>query len=154
MEHATLAAAHRSPLAPARQWFTLLGRHQIGSVVASLVDFTMMTLVVEALGANAEVGTVVGATVGAVTNFTLGRHWIFHRAGGAPLGQAARYAVVSLASLLCNALGEYVLHERMGLQYQLARVFVAVFVSVAWNFPMQRHFVFGTEPEPSSSSAS
>ncbi len=108
-----------------------------------------MSFVVEALGANAELGTVLGAACGAVANFTLGRRWMFRRDGGPGRGasaQAARYALVSLTSLLCNALGEYVLHERAGMQYQLARVAVSVLVSVLWNFPMQRHFVFGTDP--------
>jgi putative flippase GtrA len=132
----------------ARHWFALLGRHQIGGLAATLIDFTVMSLVVDVLGGNAELGTVVGAATGALANFTLGRHWIFRRAGGRAIGQAARYALVSLASLVCNTLGEYVLHERGGLQYQLARVVVALLVSVLWNFPMQRHFVFAPERRP------
>jgi putative flippase GtrA len=130
-----------------RHWASLLGRHQLGSFAATLVDFTVMTLAVEGLRASAELGTATGALVGAVTNFTLGRHWIFRRAGGSASGQAVRYAAVSLASLVCNTLGEYILHERMGVQYQIARVIVSIGVSIAWNFPMQRYFVFG-EPEP------
>jgi putative flippase GtrA len=123
----------------------LLGRHQIGGLVATLIDFTVMTLVVDGLSVNAELGTSLGATCGAVANFALGRYWIFRRASAPAAGQAARYAVVSLTSLLCNTLGEYVLHERCGIQYQLARVGVALLVSVVWNFPMQRTFVFGVE---------
>jgi putative flippase GtrA len=34
------------------------------------------------------------------------------------------------------------MHERLGLQYQLARALVSIAVSVLWNFPMQRHYVF------------
>jgi putative flippase GtrA len=107
-----------------------------------------MSLVVEGLRGNAELGTAMGALVGAVTNFTLGRHWIFRKARGRAATQALRYAAVSFASLLCNTLGEYALHERIGVQYQVARVIVSIGVSLAWNFPMQRYFVFGTEPAP------
>jgi putative flippase GtrA len=134
---------------PPAHWLTLLGRHQIGGLAATLLDFTAMSLVVEWLGGNAELGTVAGAAMGAVANFLLGRHWVFRGAGGrAAVGQAARYALISLASLVGNTMGEYVLHERWGVQYQLARVVVAVIVSVVWNFPMQRHFVFAAEPRP------
>ena len=41
-----------------------------------------------------------------------------------------------------NALGEYGLHDRLGLHYFLARAIVAVAVSLLWNFPMHRYFVF------------
>jgi putative flippase GtrA len=135
----------------ARDWVALLGRHQLGSLAATLLDFAVMTAVVGALGTNAEVGTVAGAATGAMGNFLLGRHWVFHGEAGRPMLQARRYAAVSLASLVFNTLGEYVLHERGGVQYQLARVVVAVAVSLLWNFPMQRHFVFGAEPRTTSS---
>ena len=41
-----------------------------------------------------------------------------------------------------NALGEWLVHDRLGVQYLLSRALVAVVVSLAWNFPLQRHFVF------------
>jgi putative flippase GtrA len=134
-----------------RSWVALLGRHQLGGLAATLVDFAVMSAVVGLLGVNAEVGTVAGAATGAVANFLLGRHWIFHGEAGGAMGQARRYVAVSAASLVFNTLGEYVLHERGGVQYQLARVVVAVVVSVLWNFPMQRRFVFGAEPRLSRS---
>ena len=44
----------------------------------------------------------------------------------------------SLASLVLNATGEHVLHDVLGLHYVLARIIVAVTVSVCWNFTMHR----------------
>jgi putative flippase GtrA len=101
-----------------------------------------MVLLVELLGRSPVMGTIAGATCGAFTNFQLGRHWTFRadRAHVAP--QALRYAVVSAASAALNALGEYGLHDRLGVQYFAARALVAVAVSLLWNFPLQRHFVF------------
>jgi putative flippase GtrA len=120
----------------------MLGRHQLASVVSTLVDFTTMTLVVELAFGSAVAGTLAGAAVGAITNFNIGRLWIFDARRGLVLPQAARYAVVSGASAGLNALGEFVLHERFGVQYLLARIIVSVMVSLLWNFPMQRSFVF------------
>lgn len=124
-----------------RGWRTL-GRHQAGAIAATLVDFATMILCVEVAGASPVAGTAVGATAGAVLNFTLGRAWIFRRQSGHLAGQAVRYALVSAASAAWNSLGEYALHDRVHLQYVLARALVAIAVSVAWNFPMQRQFVF------------
>jgi hypothetical protein len=60
-----------------------------------------------------------------------------------------RYAVVSASSAGWNALGEHIAHDRLGIQYFAARVVVALLVSFAWNFPMQRYFVFRTQ-QPST----
>lgn len=123
----------------------LLGRHQLGALVTTIVDFSTMIALVQLAHARPSIATVVGAAIGAVTNFTLGRYWIFDRRdtlGGRAPGQALRYALVSAASLALNAAGVWLLAERATLPYVIARTLVAVFVSLAWNFPMQRRFVF------------
>ena len=120
----------------------MFGRHQVASLISTVVDFGSMIAVVELLHLGAVVGTCIGATCGAVTNFTLGRYFTFVARSEHAAPQAARYAVVSAASMGWNALGEYVLHDRLGVQYMVARAIVAVAVSVFWNFPLQRWFVF------------
>jgi putative flippase GtrA len=122
---------------------TLLGRHQLASIATTAIDFLTMTLAVELLGLSPVVGTVAGAPVGAVTNFQIGRRWIYEaHAHDSAASQGARYALVSGASCGLNALGEYLLVNKLGLYYLMARVIVAVAVSLCWNFPMQRYFVF------------
>ena len=101
-----------------------------------------MVLAVELLRLSPVVGTVAGATCGAFTNFQLGRHFTFGSRSDHVGHQALRYALVSAASAGLNALGEYGLHDRLGIQYFWARTVVAVAVSLLWNFPLQRHFVF------------
>jgi putative flippase GtrA len=119
-----------------------LGRHQVASVVSTAVDFGVMTLAVELLHRPAVVATLAGASSGALTNFQLGRHWTFGAGDDHVAPQALRYALVSAASAALNALGEYAVHDRLGVQYFAARAVVAVAVSLLWNFPLQRHFVF------------
>ena len=122
-------------------WSTL-GRHQLGAVAATAVDFAVMIALVEGIHVSPVTGTVVGAAVGAVTNFFLGRAWVFRRHSGHWAAQGARYAAVAGASAGWNALGEHLVHDVAGIQYILARVFVSIAVSLLWNFPMQRRFVF------------
>jgi putative flippase GtrA len=130
------------PLASRRSLIGLLGRHQVASILSTAVDFGVMTLAVELIHLPAVPATVLGASSGAVTNFQLGRHWVYSAGGDHAAPQAMRYAIVSAASAGLNALGEYGLHDRLGLHYFLARAIVAVAVSLLWNFPMQRYFVF------------
>ena len=120
---------------------TLL-RHQVGSLFATLVDFSAMIALAGSLGQSPVRATVAGAACGAVANFFLGRRWIFRAAESDRLGQALRYGAVAVISLLLNATGEWVLVEGVHVQYVLARAVVSVAVSLAWNFPLQRRFVF------------
>jgi len=137
-----LPQATRSPDADEAGVWQTLARHQLGAMVAGGLDFGAMILCVESLDASPVAGTVVGEALGALVNFWLGRGWIFHAAPDHPANQALRYAVVSAASGGWNALGEYLLHDVARVQYVVARALVAVAVSLCWNFPVQRRFVF------------
>jgi putative flippase GtrA len=122
-------------------WRTL-GRHQIGALVGTAIDFGSMIACVEEFGMPPVAGTAIGATFGGVANFVLGRSWIFRHQSGSVPAQAIRYALVSAAGAAWNALGEHLVADRAHVQYVLARAIVAVLVSLFWNFPMQRQFVF------------
>jgi putative flippase GtrA len=122
-------------------WGTL-GRHQAGAIAATLLDFSVMVACVQRLGLSPDAGTAIGASVGGLTNFLLARAWIFRRQSGHWAGQAARYALVSGGGALWNTLGEHLMHDIERVQYVVARLIVSVAVSLLWNFPMQRRFVF------------
>ena len=120
----------------------LLGKHQLVSVFTTVVDYLTMIVLVSGFGLDPVSGTVVGAAVGAITNFGLGRYFTY-RAHEQPVrGQAIRYAAVAVMSLGWNALGEHLLAVMLGMQYIVARVIVGILVSLVWNFPLQRYFVF------------
>jgi putative flippase GtrA len=132
-------AGDRSPL------WRVFGRHQVGAALTTAIDFTAMIATVQLLHARPVLGTVIGAITGAVTNFALGRYWIFDRSDATSSNatpQAVRYAFVSASSLGWNVLGVWVIAELAGLQYVLTRALVAACVSLLWNFPMHRRFVF------------
>jgi len=118
-------------------------RHQMGAVAATIVDYTMMIALVTGLGVAPAVGTAAGATSGGILNFVLGRRWIFRSTDGSAGPQARRYAAVSVGSLILNTCGVHVLASILQYPYVAARLVVSFCVSVLWNFPMQRSFVFG-----------
>jgi putative flippase GtrA len=120
---------------------TLL-RHQTGSLIATVVDYGLMIALVSIGGAPPAVGTAAGAASGGVVNFVLGRRWIFRATHHRTAPQAIRYLAVSVGSLLLNTAGVYALAELLRVQYVAARVVVSLAVSLLWNFPLQRAFVF------------
>jgi putative flippase GtrA len=122
--------------------FKVFLRHQIGAIVTTAVDFGTMIGWVELMHGSPVTGTALGAAAGALTNFTLGRHWIFAAHGGNVSAQFLRYALVSASSLGWNTLGQDLLIKATGLPYPLTRAMISVAVGVCWNYPLQRWFVF------------
>lgn len=147
-----MGARARSTLArvAARLASGLLTKHLVAALLATAVDFAVMGLLVELAATGAEIATLVGALVGGITNFSLGRGWVYRAAGArAPGEQAARYAAVSAASAGLNALGEHVAFVWAGSHYAVARGVVSLVVSVCWGYPMQRYVVFARRPSTS-----
>lgn len=139
---ATPSADGSPARAETAHWLRTLGRHQLGAIAATLIDFATMIVLVEAARLSPEAATPIGAVAGAITNFALGRAWIFQRHTGHWAAQASRYALVSAASAGWNTLGEQLVHGMGHVQYVAARAMVSFVVSLLWNFPMQRTFVF------------
>jgi putative flippase GtrA len=122
------------------QWL----RHDATAVVATAIDYVVMILLVELAHVTPVPATAVGAFAGAVTSFTMGRHFTYRVADVPVRAQLWRYALVSAASLALNAGGEYLFFHVVGLQYLVARVVISIIVNSAWNYPMHRFFVFST----------
>jgi len=123
-------------------WLGQWVRHNIVSVLATAVDFATMIGLVELLRFSPVMGTVVGAAAGGITSFTLGRHYTYRSQTDPVSGQMLRYSLVSGASLGLNALGEHLILMLLASHYVLGRILVATTVNNAWNYPMQRMFVF------------
>jgi phosphatidylglycerophosphate synthase/putative flippase GtrA len=120
----------------------LLVLSMVGAVLATMVDNGAMTALVELAKLNVTLATALGCAVGAVVNYTFNRFVTF-RSDGAVAPQLARYALVSTVSMLLNAGGVALLLMHPQLHYQLAWWLVRGAVYLAWNFPLQRDYVFG-----------
>jgi putative flippase GtrA len=130
----------RSAEAPKGFWQWM--RHHAASIIGTGADYLVMISCVELLGLSPVAATPLGALSGAVTNFTLGRRFTYKTTDVPAPSQAWRYALVSAASLGLNTAGEYLFQHVLHIEYLLARVMSSVIVSNAWNYPMQRYFVF------------
>ena len=121
-------------------------RHATTSIMATIVDYLTMILLVSFAGMRPVPATAIAASAGAVTSFTFSRYFTYHATHIAAGHQMWRFVLVSGSSLGLNTLGEYLLHDRVGLQYILARVITSLTVSCAWNYPMLKFFVFSGRP--------
>ena len=123
-------------------WF---GRAWVASGAATVVDYGAFVLLVEVLGVFNGTATAIGAFGGAVTNFVINKVWTFRTRQTPVAVEVPRYVAISLASLLFNTTGVVLLADGLKWNPVLARVLVGVLVSVCWNMPLQRWFVFRGE---------
>lgn len=123
-------------------------RHQVTALIATAADYVVMVGGVEVVHLRPVPATAAGALVGALVSLTLGLRYTYRLAAGPLTPYAFRYALVSAGSLGWNAGGVAFFHHNLGLQYVLARVVTSVLVSNAWNYPMQRFFVFSLPGAP------
>ena len=115
---------------------------QIASFVASLIDYFITIFCVELLGFWYVAGSSTGTIMGGITNFSLGRHWVFRSGERERRIQLFRYFIVWLGYLKLATLGVYLLTHVGGFNYIISKITVTLFLAVAYNYPLQKRFVF------------
>ena len=121
---------------------------QLASLLATGVDFIVTFLLLRlaglpSAGASGRVTIygVTGTICGGITHFMISRQWVFNARDGRWRGQVNRYLLVWIGNLALNAAGLYLL-SRAGLAPMLAKVITATTVAVAYNYTLQKRFVF------------
>src|SRR5204863_9045282 len=120
-------------------WFQ---RAWIASAIATAVDYGTFTIFLEVLGIYTGTSRALGAALGAVTNFTVNKVYTFRSRQNSVLVEVPRYAAISLTSLLLNTVGVILLTEGLRWNPLVAAAVVGLAVSLGWNLPLHRIFVF------------
>lgn len=115
---------------------------QVAAFIGTTVDFGVVIFLTEIFEIWYVVSNATGAMCGAITNFFLGRNWVFSSTEKKISHQAFRYFLVATGSMILNTLGVYLLTEYTSLNYIYSKVIVAVFIAFTFNFLLQKHFVF------------
>jgi phosphatidylglycerophosphate synthase/putative flippase GtrA len=133
----------------ARPGFFGLGRGSllrgaVSAVVATGADFMVVVGLVGA-GLTPAWATLFGCVAGGALNFALNRRWAFESSADARVPpQVGRYVTVSATSALLNAGGVSLL-MLLPVDYRAAWWLARGIVFLAWNYPLQRSFVFAPE---------
>lgn len=117
-------------------------RAQLAAFTGSAVDFLAFLFFSEVLNIWYVYATALGALLGAITNFLLGRYWVFLATESKMHYQAVRYSIVSLGSLLLNTAGVYLLTEYGMIHPIYSKLIVGFLVGVFYNFILQKTFVY------------
>jgi len=131
------------------RWANL--RFYLASLLATALDFGLVVTLVLWADSPVWIATAIACPVGGMFNYSLHRLWVPDAEGqGVPRG--ARYLFVSATSAGLNAGGVAILAAIPHLHWALAWAIVRLVVFAAWNFPLQRSYVFGS-PQPVSAPA-
>ncbi|HEK22097.1 MULTISPECIES: GtrA family protein [unclassified Mucilaginibacter] len=116
---------------------------QASSFVASAVDFLVTILCKEVLGIWYVAASFTGTVSGGITNFILGRAWVFKKKKEKAIPvQAVKYLLVWCGNLLLNTTGVFLVTHYLKLDYKISKVLVSLFVGVFYNYFLQKKFVF------------
>jgi CDP-diacylglycerol--glycerol-3-phosphate 3-phosphatidyltransferase len=142
--HHELRKREGAPARAAREeelsgWFQ---RAWIASAVATAVDYGTFTILVEVVGVYTGTSRALGALLGAITNFTVNKVYTFKTRENSVMVEVPRYAAISLTSLLLNTVGVILLTEGLRWNPLVAAAVVGIAVSLGWNLPLHRIFVF------------
>jgi putative flippase GtrA len=117
-------------------------RAQIASLVASGVDYLVTILLVEFVGVWYVWSSAIGTISGGLTNFSMGRRWVFKSYDRQTRIQLMRYGIVWMGYLLLTTQGVYLLTHFTPLTYIVSKLIVSLFMGISYNFPLQKRFVF------------
>lgn len=120
-------------------------RANVASIVASACDYAFTFTMVEFFAFDKVLAGIGGTITGGVINFFICRLWAFKAADGAVYHQGKRYFITWAGNLLLNAGGLYLLIHHAGIKYMLAKVITSLTVAFAYNYPLQKKYVFKKE---------
>jgi putative flippase GtrA len=115
---------------------------QLASILATGVDFAITFLLLHFAGAPIVASGATGTICGGVTNFLIGRNWVFNAQEEKWAAQLNRYMLVWIGNLVLNVSGLWLLTHYTGLKDMFAKIITAVAVAVCYNYPLQKRFVF------------
>ena len=117
-------------------------KSQVSSFLSTVVDFGVTILLKEVAGWWYLAGTAAGTLAGGMTNFEIGRHWVYKAGMVPPLKQAWRYLLVWSGSMLLNVGSVFLLTSVARFHYLISKIIVSVVVSILFNYVLQKKFVY------------
>ncbi|HBG41507.1 MAG TPA: GtrA family protein [Porphyromonadaceae bacterium] len=119
---------------------------QVSAFVGGVIDYLLMVFFTEVFGLHYLYGIVIGGVCGAVINFSLNKKWTFHsqeeKYESSTRLQLIKFSATATNSILLKSLGTFLLTTFLGINYKITRLAVDLFVSVGFNYMLQKTWVF------------
>jgi len=124
----------------------VFAKAQLSAFIGGLSDYAIMVFVTEVFHVHYTISIAIGGVVGAIINFSLNKGWTF-RSKKNPYRssiyrQLLKFALVVLNSILLKSSGTYFITTFLRIDYKISRIITDLFVSLAFNYTLQKHWVF------------
>ena len=106
-----------------------------------VVDFGFTWLCKEKFKWNKYVSNTIGFVLAATNNYIWNRWWTFQSDNANIPIEYGKFLVISVIGLGLNNLVIYLLHEKLNMNFYLAKL-IAIGVVTIWNFVMNYRFTF------------
>lgn len=114
---------------------------QMSAFIGGITDYGIMIICTELFGIHYTVSIVISGVLGAVVNFSINKYWTFE--AKAPVGkQISKFIIVVFGSVFFKSGGTYLVTEFGAIDYRVSRLLIELFVSLGFNYPMQKYWVF------------
>jgi len=119
---------------------------QVSAFVGGITDYAIMIFFTEVFHVHYTVSIAIGGVIGAVVNFSLNNKWTFHSKNtpykNSTRKQFLRFVLVVVNSIILKSTGTYAITTFLGIDYKISRLITDFFVSIGFNYTLQRYWVF------------
>lgn len=114
----------------------------ISSSIASFFDYLITIFLVSVFRVDVVLASTTGTICGGITNFLIGRNWVFESKNRKVHQQALRYGIVWIGNLILNTGGVYIFTHLFKVHYVVSKALVSLVVGFCYNYTMQKKYVF------------
>jgi putative flippase GtrA len=129
----------------------IFAKAQVSAFVGGMVDYAIMIICTEFFHVYYVFSIGISGVIGAVVNFTLNKKWTFHskdfKYKNDLYVQLIKFLVVVAGSIILKSSGTYLVTTFFKIDYKISRLIVDLFVSLLFNFNMQKYWVFSKKIE-------
>lgn len=119
---------------------------QVSAMVGGSVDYLIMVFFTEVFHVHYTISIIIGGIIGAVVNFSVNKKWTFRNKSipykNSLKKQLLKFIIVVINSILLKSSGTYLVTTFWGFDYKISRIFIDLFVSILFNYNLQRFWVF------------
>ena len=126
------------------------GKAQFSAFVGGMFDYCVMIFCTEVFKIYYAESIIISGLLGAMVNFSINRYWTFQNKGAALTNQLLRFYLVVLGSIVLKSSGTYFITENLLVDYKISRLIVDLFVSLGFNYTLQKYWVFRKEENTST----
>ena len=119
---------------------------QLSAFSGGMIDYGIMIFLTEMFHLHYTVSILISGVIGAVINFGLNKKWTFHSKDepykhGLKV-QLVKFILVVINSIFMKSYGTFLITQFIGIDYKISRLFIDLFVSLVFNFNLQKYWVF------------